>query len=205
MTTDSQRNARGAQAERAGAPIGPADAWLGSVLVAGGVLAPAQLEQLSLEASAVWASVVAAGWATDHQIVEALARRFRLPVAHLATAEPRTVTLVPESLARKHRVVPVSATERTIQIATADPRDRRRWPNGWTSRTGPSARSSGCSADGLAARHRAHRTARRERGKSPGSWRTGLPGQAGADAAPGCSGAPRAQANQHLNGQAVAE
>jgi type IV pilus assembly protein PilB len=30
---------------------------------------------------------------------------------------------VPESLARKHQVVPLSATDRTIQIATADPRD----------------------------------------------------------------------------------
>jgi Type II secretory pathway, ATPase PulE/Tfp pilus assembly pathway, ATPase PilB len=33
------------------------------------------------------------------------------------------VTLVPEGLARKHRVVAVSANDRTIQIATADPRD----------------------------------------------------------------------------------
>jgi type IV pilus assembly protein PilB len=33
------------------------------------------------------------------------------------------VTLVPESLARKHQVVPLSANDRTIQIASADPRD----------------------------------------------------------------------------------
>src|SRR6266404_5530285 len=115
MTTDSQRNARAAGADRP-------DTWLGPVLVAGGVVSPAQLEALA-DPPAVWSSVVAAGWATDAQIVEAVARRFRLPVANLASAEPRTVALLPESLARRHRVVPLSANDRNIQIATADPRD----------------------------------------------------------------------------------
>jgi type II secretory ATPase GspE/PulE/Tfp pilus assembly ATPase PilB-like protein len=93
------------------------------VLVAGGIVAPALLEQLAADVPTIWSSVVAAGWATDAQIVDAVARRFRLPVANLTSAEPRTVALLPESLARRHQVVPLSANDRTIQIATADPRD----------------------------------------------------------------------------------
>jgi len=92
------------------------------VLVVGGVITPAQLEQLGSE-PALWPAVVAAGWASDARITEAVARRFRLPVANLVAAEARTAALVPESLARKHRILPLSANDRSIQIATADPRD----------------------------------------------------------------------------------
>jgi type IV pilus assembly protein PilB len=99
------------------------DAWLGPVLVATSVLSPDQLAELVASATALWPAVVAAGFATDAQVTDAVARRFRIPVANLAAAEPRSVTLVPESLARKHQVVPLSANDRTIQIASADPRD----------------------------------------------------------------------------------
>ena len=101
----------------------PADAWLGAVLVGGGVVSPMQLEQLGERVPSVWAAVVAAGAATDEEIAGAVAKRFRLPLAKLAAAEQRTVTLVPESLARKHLLIPLSANDRTIQIACADPRD----------------------------------------------------------------------------------
>src|SRR5437870_5175692 len=54
MTTDSQRNSRTIRDESneearpgaAAAASGPADAWLGAVLVAGGVLTPARLDEL---------------------------------------------------------------------------------------------------------------------------------------------------------------
>ena len=99
------------------------DTWLGPVLVAGGVLTPDQLAELAETATTLWAAVVGAGLATDAQVADAVARRFRVPLANLAAADSRTVTLVPESLARKHQVVPLSANDRTIQIASADPRD----------------------------------------------------------------------------------
>ena len=50
MTTDSQRKARAAGA-------GPPDAWLGPVLVAGGVVTPALLEQLAADVPKIWSSV----------------------------------------------------------------------------------------------------------------------------------------------------
>jgi type IV pilus assembly protein PilB len=99
------------------------DGWLGTVLVVGGIVTPMQLEALGREGGPLWATVVEQGLAEDARIVDAVARRFRLPVANLAASDARTVSLVPESLARKHQVLPLSANDRTIQIATADPRD----------------------------------------------------------------------------------
>jgi type IV pilus assembly protein PilB len=121
MTVDSQRSASTVHADRGECRVN--DTWLGPVLVVGGVLTPDQLAQLAETATALWPAVVGAGLATDAQVADAVARRFRVPLANLATADSRTVTLVPESLARKHQVVPLSANDRTIQIASADPRD----------------------------------------------------------------------------------
>jgi type II secretory ATPase GspE/PulE/Tfp pilus assembly ATPase PilB-like protein/8-oxo-dGTP pyrophosphatase MutT (NUDIX family) len=55
--------------------------------------------------------------------VAALARRFRLPIADLATISPQAVSLVPERWARRVGIVPLSATEHELLIATADPLD----------------------------------------------------------------------------------
>src|SRR4051812_43829260 len=121
MTVDSQRSGGTVHADREESRVN--DTWLGPVLVAGGVLTPDQLPELTQTATTLWAAAVGAGRATDAQVVDAVARRFRVPLANLATADARTVTLVPESLARKHQVVPLSANDRTIQIASADPRD----------------------------------------------------------------------------------
>jgi type IV pilus assembly protein PilB len=133
MTTDSQRNLRAPRGDRGGSSraavaeacpaAGPPDGWLGTVLVVGGVVTPAQLEQLAPDVPAIWPAVVDAGWTTDERVAEAVARRFRLPIANLAAADPRAASLVPESLARKHGVLPLSADERSIEVATADPRD----------------------------------------------------------------------------------
>jgi len=121
MTVDSQRSVSTVRADRGATRVD--DTWLGPVLVMGSVLTPDQLAQLGETASALWPAVVGAGLATDAQVADAVARRFRVPLANLAAADTRTVSLVPESLARKHQVVPLSANERTIQIASADPRD----------------------------------------------------------------------------------
>ena len=131
MTTDSQRNTRGSYGERlAGkyatsgaatvAPT-PMDGWLGPILVSNDLITQEQL--VELPADAVWTGCVEAELSTDAAIAAAVAKRFRLLVADLRAADPRMATLVPESLARKHRVLPLSANDRTIQIASADPRD----------------------------------------------------------------------------------
>ncbi len=103
---------------------GPADGWLAPILLGGKLVAQAQLDSLMSQPPAkIWTSVVASGWTTDQAIATEIARVFRLPLANLASTDPRVTTLLPEAVARKHQVVPISANDRTIQIATADPRD----------------------------------------------------------------------------------
>ncbi len=134
MTTDSQRNsglpARGSAGAATSAPAGasaarePSDGWLEPILLGGGLVSQAQIESLTVNRPAsLWAGVVSSGWTTDEKIAAEVARAFRLPVANLAASDPRITTLLPEAVARKHRIVPISANDRTIQIATADPRD----------------------------------------------------------------------------------
>jgi type II secretory ATPase GspE/PulE/Tfp pilus assembly ATPase PilB-like protein/8-oxo-dGTP pyrophosphatase MutT (NUDIX family) len=53
----------------------------------------------------------------------ALARRFRLPIADLSQTNAHAVSLVPERWARRFHVVPLSATEHELLIATCDPLD----------------------------------------------------------------------------------
>jgi type II secretory ATPase GspE/PulE/Tfp pilus assembly ATPase PilB-like protein/CheY-like chemotaxis protein len=137
MAIDSQRNSRtlrtaatepasaGTDAEvRVDSAKAPPDAWLAPVLVNSGLLTPDQAKQLLLPGTpALWAAAVTQGWSSDESITSAVSRMYRLPLADVTTSDSRTTALVPESLARKHQVVPLSATDRTIQIASADPRD----------------------------------------------------------------------------------
>jgi type II secretory ATPase GspE/PulE/Tfp pilus assembly ATPase PilB-like protein/8-oxo-dGTP pyrophosphatase MutT (NUDIX family) len=52
-----------------------------------------------------------------------LARRFRLPLADLSGATAQAVGLVPERWARRFNVLPLTATEHELLVATADPLD----------------------------------------------------------------------------------
>jgi type II secretory ATPase GspE/PulE/Tfp pilus assembly ATPase PilB-like protein/8-oxo-dGTP pyrophosphatase MutT (NUDIX family) len=55
--------------------------------------------------------------------VGTLASRFRLPIADLNGATAQAIALVPERWARRFHVLPLSATEHELVIATADPLD----------------------------------------------------------------------------------
>src|SRR5688500_19353410 len=46
-----------------------------------------------------------------------------MPIANLANVEDSARLALPESLARKYRIVPLKVTNSTIDIATADPHD----------------------------------------------------------------------------------
>jgi type IV pilus assembly protein PilB len=98
------------------------DAWLGPYLVQGGLLTSEQLAALPATGRR-WTAVVDAVLVTNDQVVQFLAERFRLPVADLETADPKAATVLPEAAARRHHVVALGMDERTVRIATADPRD----------------------------------------------------------------------------------
>ncbi|HSA54227.1 MAG TPA: ATPase, T2SS/T4P/T4SS family [Gemmatimonadaceae bacterium] len=83
-----------------------------------------QLTQLREGArESLWEAAVRRGLLTDDDILAALSARFRMPIADLMNVAPDAKTLVPESLARKYRVLPLRATDSALDIATADPHD----------------------------------------------------------------------------------
>ena len=101
------------------------DGWLAQTLEAAGLMDGARSSALLMAggADSLWARAVEGGVATDSEMVAAVAGQFRLKVADLAAADPRAALLVPESVARKHQVLALSADDRSIRVATADPRD----------------------------------------------------------------------------------
>lgn len=89
-----------------------------------GVLLGVQAEELKLgEGDSVWGRAVSRGYATDELIVKTLSARFKIPPADMAAADPRAATLLPETVARSHRVVPIYADDRVITLASANPHD----------------------------------------------------------------------------------
>jgi type II secretory ATPase GspE/PulE/Tfp pilus assembly ATPase PilB-like protein len=71
----------------------------------------------------LWETAVSKGLTTDDDILAALAARFRMPVADLTHVTAEAQAAVPESLARKYRILPLRVSNSTIDIATADPHD----------------------------------------------------------------------------------
>jgi type II secretory ATPase GspE/PulE/Tfp pilus assembly ATPase PilB-like protein len=98
------------------------DDWLLPTLQA--LVDATSLTQLTQEApESIWEAAVSKGLTTDDDIVAALAARFRMPIADLDGVESSGTDAVPESLARKYRILPLRASNSTIDIATADPHD----------------------------------------------------------------------------------
>ncbi|HEV8597900.1 MAG TPA: ATPase, T2SS/T4P/T4SS family [Gemmatimonadales bacterium] len=107
----------------------PPDLWLAQTLQDAGLLLGVQAEEVRQgdregeESRSVWERAVQRGYASNEAIVQALAAQFKVKPADLDAADLRASALLPESVARKHRVVPLAADDRTITLATADPRD----------------------------------------------------------------------------------
>jgi len=102
---------------------------IGDILVESGVITPQQLQdalrrqQESRER--LGRVLVDLRLATEAQIAQALARQLGLPLMTLAGSrgDPVLLRLIPEALARKRRVVPVSLEGDTLVVAMADPLD----------------------------------------------------------------------------------
>jgi type II secretory ATPase GspE/PulE/Tfp pilus assembly ATPase PilB-like protein/CheY-like chemotaxis protein len=83
----------------------------------------AKLRRDSDGASSVWESVVDRRMATNDQVLQALATRFRIPIADLTQIDHRITEAVPEQVARKFNIVPLRSTDSYLEIATANPFD----------------------------------------------------------------------------------
>jgi type II secretory ATPase GspE/PulE/Tfp pilus assembly ATPase PilB-like protein/ActR/RegA family two-component response regulator len=98
------------------------DEWLLATLV--GLLSPEQLERLkSVPVESLWEEVVRLAYVDDVAVVKAVASRFRMKVADLHSVSQQARELVPEALARKYRILPLSISDSVLDIATSDPLD----------------------------------------------------------------------------------
>ncbi|MEA2713849.1 MAG: type pilus assembly protein PilB, partial [Gemmatimonadales bacterium] len=81
------------------------------------------LRQESGPAVALWEVLVQRKVASDQQILDAIAARFRFPLADLTKTDPKLTATVPEQLARRFNVVPVGQTDSYLEVATSNPFD----------------------------------------------------------------------------------
>lgn len=72
----------------------------------------------------VWPEVARACKLADHQFAQRVARHFRIGVADIGTYDPQAVKLIPEAVARRYGILPLSLTDTSIVIATSDPTNR---------------------------------------------------------------------------------
>ncbi len=100
---------------------------LGEILVEKRVLTPGQLDEALVVGkrtnTRVGNVIVKLGYATEKDIAAALADQYQLPFVILSTATipTKTVKLIPESVARRYMVVPVSVEADTLSVAMLDP------------------------------------------------------------------------------------
>ena len=67
--------------------------------------------------------IVNLGLATEDEIAQALSLQLGIPLVDLTNTpvEPQAIELIPEKVARKHLIVPISLDERDLHVAMADP------------------------------------------------------------------------------------
>ena len=73
--------------------------------------------------TSLWEALVDRRMSTDQLIVEAVAARFRLPIADLSLQDQHAQNALPEQVARKYNVLPIRSTDSFLEVATADPFD----------------------------------------------------------------------------------
>src|SRR5437773_2698896 len=83
----------------------------------------AELRGKADPAKTLWETLVAAKTCTDEQILGKLAARFRMKVADAAQIDPKVREVVPETLARRYRILPLRMTDSYLEVATANPFD----------------------------------------------------------------------------------
>ncbi len=83
----------------------------------------AELRGKADPAKTLWETLVAAKTCTDEQILAKLAARFRMKIADPGQIDPKVREVVPETLARRYRILPLRMTDSFMEVATANPFD----------------------------------------------------------------------------------
>src|SRR2546425_10816379 len=83
----------------------------------------AELRAKGAPSRTLWEALVAEKIASNEQILAALSTRFRLKIADVHQLKPDVKLKVPEQLARRFRVLPLTVTDSYLEVATANPFD----------------------------------------------------------------------------------
>jgi len=98
------------------------DEWLLPTLKA--LLTPEQVAQVQADnTTEYWATATRLGFTADDLIIAALSARFTVPIADVTRVSKAARDLVPESLMRKYRVLPLAINDSVVEIATSNPND----------------------------------------------------------------------------------
>jgi type II secretory ATPase GspE/PulE/Tfp pilus assembly ATPase PilB-like protein/8-oxo-dGTP pyrophosphatase MutT (NUDIX family) len=100
----------------------PRDQWLLPILKE--ILPAAAVAQIESElASSYWEAAVSSACISDERLLTVVSRRAHIPIAEDLFASPGAIDVVPESLARRYRILPLDASVSRLEIATANPYD----------------------------------------------------------------------------------
>ncbi len=102
---------------------------LGDILIDAGVIAPEQLtEALSRQketGARLGQVLIYYKYVTGEQIAAALSAQLGIPYVRLAdyNVDEELIKLIPDKVARKHKILPIEKTDEKITVAVADPLD----------------------------------------------------------------------------------
>ncbi|MDO8502137.1 MAG: ATPase, T2SS/T4P/T4SS family [Gemmatimonadaceae bacterium] len=71
----------------------------------------------------IWEAAIRLRLVADDDLLEAISRRLRTPIALSLDVSPEAKAILPERMARRYHVLPLSATDTTIDVATGNPWD----------------------------------------------------------------------------------
>jgi type II secretory ATPase GspE/PulE/Tfp pilus assembly ATPase PilB-like protein/CheY-like chemotaxis protein len=100
------------------------DEWM--ALVLGPLVPEARLAQLvndKVSSTSLWERVIDARLLTEAAVLDAAAARCKLPIADLSVADAAGRDALPEALARRYSVVPLTFSDTLFQVATSNPFD----------------------------------------------------------------------------------
>ena len=114
-------------ADETTAPKSPPASRLGELLLRRGVIRPdalaAAVAHQRKHAGHIASALVHAGAVSEQDLTSCLHREYRLPVIDPLTANPTSelLSLIPDTLARRHEVLPISRTGSVLTLAMSDP------------------------------------------------------------------------------------
>lgn len=103
--------------------------YLGELLIDVGMITEQQLQECLQEQSKtkdrLGAILKSKGYVTDQQLMEVMEYQLRIPYASFDTAElsPSLSEYIPQSLARKHKMVPIKVLDKKLFLAMDDALD----------------------------------------------------------------------------------